>query len=359
MKKRILFVSESELCIAGVPHVIMKVVRQLKGEYVFDIVTFSDKKGFYDSEFESYGGHIYRLPLLECNGIKRVLYPYRNFQIKKYISKLLNSMKYDVVHGCSGWNDGICLGVAKKKNVPIRISHSHGIYSCKYKNIFKSIALWLTKHSIGKSATVCLACSDLAGYSLFGNKKFFNVLNSVDINYYNSVQKKSHSGINLLQIGYFCKLKNQMFSIELLANLRKRGIDAHLALVGYPCELFYFEKMREKIQELKLDEFVQILAPDSDKRLLFSVTDYVLLPSLSEGLPLVALESQASNIVCLMSDNISRDSNIGASEFIEHNNVIAWTNTIINGIDYNEAYLKNNLVNFSNEAFVEKISSHY
>ena len=63
MTKKVLLICGSELCNAGVPNVIMKIVRGLQSSYTFDVLCLSEKYGEYDAEFSSYGGKIYRLPL--------------------------------------------------------------------------------------------------------------------------------------------------------------------------------------------------------------------------------------------------------------------------------------------------------
>lgn len=61
MKKKILFVNSQCLQRGGIQSVVMSIVRGLSKEFTFDILVFSDEKGWYDEEFLSYGGKIIRL----------------------------------------------------------------------------------------------------------------------------------------------------------------------------------------------------------------------------------------------------------------------------------------------------------
>jgi glycosyltransferase EpsF len=201
----------------------------------------------------------------------------------------------------------------------------------------------------------------MAGDTLYNGMNYENVVNPVDLSKYKDIERVSHEGISLLQIGYFCKRKNQIFSLSLLNELRQRGVNAHLSFVGYrhPNEPDYPEKMNEVITNYGLKESISILPHDYDKKSAFSEADYSLLPSESEGLPLVALESQAAGVVCLMSDNISEDSNVGAGFFLPYNDVKKWADAIVEGFNVDKDRLSRNLLNISTEAYMEKIKAHY
>ena len=57
--KRVLLVIGAPLENAGVPNVVMKIVRMLHNEFIFDILVGKSQSGCYDEEFLSYGGNIY------------------------------------------------------------------------------------------------------------------------------------------------------------------------------------------------------------------------------------------------------------------------------------------------------------
>lgn len=358
MKKRVLLLVGNELCVAGVPNVIMNIVEELHEFYTFDILTFSNKAGEHDSNFRSYGGTIFSLDLprypqhpIAC------FFAYQQLYIK--VKDILQKKHYDVIHGHSGYFDGICLMAARQVGIPVRISHGHGTYTWIGRNFLVKSYLELGKLMILKNSTNRLACSDIAGKTLFLNQTYTNILNPVDIFQYANIEKKPHPGIHLLQIGYFCKLKNQIFTLNLLNYLLVHGVDTHLSLIGYPNEHAYHEQMLSLIAQHHLDERISFLPHDFDKRTAFAQADYCLLPSESEGLPLVALESQAAGIPCLMSDNISKDSDVGAGFFLPHNNLEKWADTIVNGVNVDAAQLAHNLQTISISAYTERIRTVY
>lgn len=357
-KKRILLVSPTELCVGGVSKVIMTLVEQLHEEYSFDVVTLCAKPGYYDDAFSAYGGKIYRISSLQYLEHK-ILYPLSFFQIQKAMVKILKENHYDVIHGHSGWQDAAWQVVAARMGVPIRISHGHGTYMWKGRNLSMRFYSWFAKKHIQKYANVRLACSSIAGDTLFSGVPYENVLNPVDMSLYVDIEKKPHKGIHLLQIGYFCRRKNQIFALNLLDYLITHDVDAHLSLIGYPQDQAYLEEMDSLIARYNLAKYVSFLSYDFDKRAAFATADYCILPSRSEGLPLVALESQAAGVPCLMSDNISKDSDVGAGFFLPHNDLEKWAAATINGVEVDTQRLTENLKRITTQAYADKIRNIY
>lgn len=357
-KKRILLISYTELCFGGVSKVLMTLVEKLHEEYNFDVATLSTKPGYYDEAFSSYGGKIYRIPSLQYLEHK-ILYPLSFFQIRKAVTKILKENHYDVIHGHSGWQDAACHVAAARLGLGVRISHGHGTYVWEGRNLVMRFYFRFAKKLIQTHANVRLACSSAAGDTLFSGDPYENVLNPVDVSLYADIEKMPHKGINLLQIGYFCKGKNQLFSLRLLDHLRKKGVDAHLLLIGYPNEQRYLEEMEALIAQCDLGEHISFLPPDFDKREAFAKADYCLLPSESEGLPLVALESQAAGVPCLMSDNISTDSDVGAGFFLPHDNLEKWAVAILEGVKIDTDRLERDLQKISTQAYVDNIRKVY
>lgn len=358
MKKRILLISPTELCVGGISKVLMTIVEELHAQYCFDVVTLCAKPGYFDDAFTAYGGKIYRIPAIQYLEHK-ILYPLSFFQIKLAITKILKENQYDVIHSHSGWQDAACLLAAARAGIPVRISHGHATYVWLGRNLIMRGYSWITKKHIRKYATARLACSAIAGDTLFSGADYENVLNPVDVSQYANIEKIPHNGISLLQIGYFCKRKNQLFSLNLLNHLHKQGADAHLSLIGYPSEQGYHEEMRSLIAQHHIEAHVSFLPHDFDKRTAFAKADYCLLPSESEGLPLVALESQAAGVPCLMSDTISKDSDVGAGFFLPHEDLEKWAAAIINGVEIDKHQLECNLQNISAQAYADKIRNIY
>lgn len=358
MKKRVLMVCVAELGTSGVSSIIMRLCRQFCSEYTFDVVTLSEKTGVFDEEFRKFGGEIFRFHVRKYEQ-NRLLFPLSFFQMKKQFQALLKTHSYDIIHCHSGYYDGIFHWLARKAGIKQRISHAHGTYAWGGFNFVMRTYLRCCKELNRRNATVRLACSDLAGETLFLGDPFIKVLNPVDVSYYERVKRSEKKGIGLVQIGYFCRLKNQLFSLALLHKLLRDGMDVRLDFIGYPNEDGYYERMRSFIAKNGLEEYVRFLPQDADKVQAFSDADYCLLPSVSEGLPLTALESQSARVVCLMSDHISVNADIGAARFLPHDDIEAWADQIKRGAQPDAERVKQNLERYCVKNYLNNIKTIY
>ena len=60
--KKVLEISCSGLENGGVQHVIMDIISNLKNDFQFDIIVFSNGPDFFDEQFLNSGGTIFRIP---------------------------------------------------------------------------------------------------------------------------------------------------------------------------------------------------------------------------------------------------------------------------------------------------------
>lgn len=315
-KKRVLMVVNSPLVNAGVPNVVMKIVRELHDRFIFDVLTYTDEKGFFDEEFLSYGGEIFHVSLFQYQSHK-ILYGYRGKQLEKAVRNILRRKKYDIMHCHNGEESGPCLKVARKMGISVRISHAHGKYYAYSKNPVRIGYFNKCIDQVKSYTNVRLSCSGISGKTLFKDMAFENILNPVDYSFYSGIVVQKHEGINLLQIGYYADIKDQLFSIRLLDHLVRKGHNIKLYFIGYVLEQAYYDEMNKLIETLGLENKVSFLPSDSDKSELLPIIDYILLPSKSEGLPLVALEAQSANIKCILSDVVTRDVDFGLAFYAE------------------------------------------
>lgn len=325
--KRVLIVVGTHLVNAGVPNVVMNIVRSLKDKCSFDVVVGGSKEGYYDQEFLSYGGEIFRYDKYEYNdGL--VKYIKSGKQLYNVVMRVLEKKQYDVIHCHNGYLAGWALKAGKDKNVPVRINHSHGTYYANGKNfIAKSFKKGCMKKGV-KYATDRLACSSLAGDTLFLGASYENVLNPIDVNAM-TFEKQSHEGINLLQIGYYCPLKNQKFSLQIVKKLKDMGEQVKIRFIGFEYTEGYLDGMKEYVAQNGLEDNVEFLPSNCAKGDVFPTNDFLLLPSTSEGLPLVTLESQSSDIYTIVSNAVSKDIDMGICSFLPNNHLDAWVNEIL------------------------------
>ncbi|KXK45380.1 MAG: glycosyltransferase [Chlorobi bacterium OLB5] len=156
----------------------------------------------------------------------------------------------------------------------------------------------------------------------------------------------------ILLNGNICKRKNQLFALSVMDYLVNylKYLDIKLFLAGDSNgELTYTDLLNKFIKDKKLSNYVFILGSMKKSSIykLYEYTDIMLITSLSEGMPLVLVESFAYKKP-LISTNVG-----GVKEIIENS---------VNGIMLNE-FDKNELANSilklkNNVEFYNKISSN-
>ena len=318
MKKRILLVSCFGLGRGGVQNVLMTIVRNLSNKYIFDILIFSPDVRFYEEEFASYGGNIYRVPhYAGSSSLRRKLdHFFRIPRIYKATRKILKENgPYQAIHCNNYFESAYCLLAARLCNIPVRICHMHdalpedrGIYRLLVKINLKIIAL---------CANYNLACSKEASLATFGNDKAEIFLNSYNNKIFDIDKYQRHTAetLHLVQIGSFSDKKNQLFSLDVLHHLRQFIPDAKLTFVGFDIEN-YQSKMEQRMIELDLQNSVSILPHDTNIPELLTNVNLSLIPSKYEGFGIVAIESQAMGVPVFASTALPESTNAGGCTYL-------------------------------------------
>lgn len=297
---------------------------------IFDVVLFTDFSGYYEDEFSQYGS-IYRvIPPKHSNRIFRALGMYLDFfYIKKEIKKLLLSLpKYDAVHSHHIIYNAPCLIAAKEVGVPVRIAHCavNKPQRREFRDrIHVRLYYWLASKILDRCATVRLGVTQNAADYVFGTGKGRMIKNpTVDLSRFDPQKypSKESDVISLIMVGSYGKRKNQKFALEVFKELNKMNSKAILRFVGYPrtAKDTYLNELQNKVAEYGLQKHVEFLPQDSDIPALLADSNYLLLPSLQEGLPNVALEAQAMGVQCVFSDDISNDCNCGLVNYLPIDN---------------------------------------
>ena len=237
---------------------------------------------------------------------------------QKDIKRVLKENAYDIVHSHMDAAGYFLLKEAKKAKVPLCISHSHstglpiesikGIKKCCY-----SFILNYARKKIPSVTDIRIACSIESGKWLFDKTDFTVLYNAIDIEkfrYQMKVRDRLRGELNISNdivfghVGRFTPEKNHAFLINLFSEIRKRHENVKLILVGSGAMQ---ETVSAQIWDLGLDKDVLMLEQRSDVSELLQAFDMFLLPSLREGLPISAIEAQATGLPCVMSDTISSE----------------------------------------------------
>ena len=297
MGKRVLIISTVGLIYDGITSVIISYLKAMDrcGLDVYVAATIKTESEIRCS-LQEMGCKIIDFPSRRTETISYL------FALSKFIRK--NGIQVVHAHGNSGtlaiemmaaW-----LGGCKK-----RIVHSHNTKCDQVK------ADKLLRPVFNRLYTDALACGIEAGKWLYGNKPFIVLKNGRDINLYmykpeiRKSMRKKYKLTNELVIGHvggFFEQKNHIFLIKIFREILKEVPSAKLFLIGDGPLKNVIERSVTDISKNVI--FVGTTNKISDYLQIF---DGVILPSLFEGLPLVAIEWQINGLPCLFSDTITKE----------------------------------------------------
>ena len=335
----------------GVESVIMNYYRHIDHNKIqFDFICDEDSTCIPREEIEKLGGKVIVVP------------PYQ--KLNKYLKELkriFKENKYQIVHSNINALSVFPLYAAKKAGVPVRIAHSHSTSNKKEwkKTLLKNVLRPFSK----VYATDYFACSELAGRWLFGNKTFEQgkvtiINNAIDLDKFKydekiRKEKRKELGINddtlvIGHIGRFVAQKNHTFLIDIFTEIFKENSNSVLLLAG---EGPLKDEIQNKVKELGLEENVKFLGQRKDANELYQAFDVFLLPSLYEGLPVVGVEAQAAGLLCVLSDDMTKETKIIDSTIFMSlkEKTCAWTNTLLER--FNDFERKNTEIEISDNGF--------
>lgn len=316
----------------GVEAVVMNYYRHIdKSKIQFDFICDEDSTNIPYEEIEKLGGKVILIP------------PYQKlFKYHKELKRILKEGNYKIVHSHINTLSVFSLFAAKCAKVPVRIAHSHSTTNKKEKkkNLMKQVLKPFSK----LFATDYMCCSELAGRWLFGDKlydekKIYLLNNAIDLHkfeYNEKIREEVRKELNIDEetfvmghIGRFVTVKNHEFLLDVFHEIYKENKNSILVLAGQgPLK----EKIEQKAKEMNLDKAVQFLGQRSDANRLYQAMDVFVLPSLYEGLPVVGVEAQAAGLLCVLSDDMTKETKVlETTTFLSLNEgAKKWADTIDN-----------------------------
>jgi glycosyltransferase involved in cell wall biosynthesis len=296
----------------GVETWLMHVLRNIdRKRYRMDFLVHTTKPCAYDDEIRALGSQI--IPCLRPS--KPWLYA-RNF-----MRAISTQGPYDIVHSHVNHYTGFVLRLAHRAGVPLRIAHSHNDTRAMESaaRVTRRIYLRTMRGWIERYSTLKLACSRVAADSLYDpaltrNDSHIILHYGIDLSAFSASVDRNEAraefdipqdAVVFGHVGRFFEQKNHTFLLNIAAEASKREPRTRLLLVGDgPLR----EEIAQKAHDLGIGEVVIFAGVRSDiSRLMMGVMDVFILPSLHEGLPLVALEAQAAGLPCLLADVITHE----------------------------------------------------
>lgn len=315
----------------GVESVVMNYYRHIdRSKIQFDFICDEDSTNIPYDEINSLGGKVILIP------------PYQKvIRYHKELKKVLKEGNYKIVHSHINTLSVFSLWAAKSAGVPVRIAHSHSTTNKKEKK--KNLMKQVLKHFSKVFATDYMCCSELAGRWLFGDKEYdkgnvYLLNNAIDLDkfkYDENIRKEKRKELNISDdtlvighVGRFVEQKNHRFLIDIFNEVHKERKNSILLLAGQGPLM---DEIKEKVSKLGLNESVRFLGQRNDIDELYQAFDVFLLPSLYEGLPVVGVEAQATGLLCILSDDMTKETKILTStKFLSLNqNMTEWAKTIL------------------------------
>ncbi|ACB62076.1 glycosyl transferase group 1 [Exiguobacterium sibiricum 255-15] len=277
-------------------------------EIQIDFLKITDKI-YFEEVFIEKNSKIHKITSRRKNPLKFVFELYR----------LLKNENYDVIHhhlnSCSSIEPiilGRLLGIKT-------IAHSHNEF--KGNKRLTNIMHYLNSKILTFFSNENLACSKIAGISMFGNEKFELIKNGIDSSKYifNDIVRKSYRSKMDLEnnyvighIGNFKYQKNHDFLIDIFNDVNKKNKNSKLLLIG-DGELK--KDVIDKVKNYGLGDNVVFTGVREDVSNLLQAIDIFVFPSRYEGLGIVVIEAQAAGLKSIVSENIPKEAFI--SDLVE------------------------------------------
>ncbi|ETS92431.1 glycosyltransferase [Veillonella sp. AS16] len=202
-------------------------------------------------------------------------------------------------------------------HIPVRVIHSHNSGFENKQGLARRLLVGMNKKLLSWSANLRFACSRFAGRWMFGNEPYHVIYNAIDIHKYDaddSVRAERRQSLGLdealtvLHVGRFSYQKNHAFLLDIFKEVHRIHPDSVLLLVGDTTEeTEYLSEVKRKIREYGLDDSVRLLGRRDDVNRIMQAADVLVMPSFFEGLTVVGIEAQASDLPLLLSDTVTRE----------------------------------------------------
>lgn len=227
------------------------------------------------------------------------------------LNRIFASEKFDILH----FHVNTASYVA-----PVRAALRHGTRVVVHShNAGARSVVTRTLHQVNRrvlpwDAIARVAVSGLAGRWMFGRRDFEVIPNGIDVEKFAfhpaaREQKRAELGIGpdelaVGSVGAFLPAKNHRFILDVFGELNASHPHSRLLLIG---EGPLREETERTARDRGLSERIHFLGRRDDIREILWATDVLLMPSLYEGLPIVALEAQASGLPCVLSTRVTSE----------------------------------------------------
>lgn len=239
------------------------------------------------------------------------------------------------------------LVLGKIFGIPVRVIHSHNSGFENKQGLARRLLVGMNKKLLAWSANLRFACSQFAGQWMFKDNPYHVIYNAIDIHKYDAdliVREETrnalglHTELTLLHVGRFSYQKNHSFLLDIFKEVHVIQPDSVLLLVGDTTEESEFlTEVKRKIKAYGLENVVRLLGRRDDVNKIMQAADVLVMPSFFEGLTVVGIEAQASDLPLLLSDTVTKELGLlPSTQFISlEAGPTAWAEAIVNSKQHN------------------------
>ncbi|MCC6316892.1 MAG: glycosyltransferase [Gemmatimonadaceae bacterium] len=270
-----------------------------------DVAVTMRGRGDLAPEFAREGARIF-----ECPG------PSRPFEFLHTLTDVLRREgPFEVVHSHF---DPVALPLiaARRADVPVRVAHSHR--GCRELRTMpgpvRRLAAPFLQRLIDRHATLKVACSDTAAVAVFGKDaeasgQVHRFRLGLDLDRLSDSGSRYPAGMTtgsptILHVGRLSHEKNHRFLLRIFGEIRARWPGARLWIVG---DGPMAGLLQATVDSMGLAGAVEFLGVRQDLGVIYRAADVFVMPSRVEGLPLAAIEAQATGLPCVFSSTITRE----------------------------------------------------
>ncbi len=299
IKAKILMVNTVPMIYDGITMTILNYVTNIdKTDIQIDFLAINHVQEKLKSQIEEMGCEVHTITSRMKNPLAYTL----------KLAKVVRKEKYKVVHiHCNSRTATFDLLGAFLGGAKLRCPHSHNT-QCANPKIHKFL-----KPLFNLLYTDAFACGVEAGKWLFEDKPFTVLKNGTNLNKYQfdpdarekyrdkyQLDKKMAVG----HVAHFTKQKNHEFLIDVFADVIAKNPNYILFLMG---DGKYKNNIVKKVSSINLQNNVVFTGTILEIPEMLSAMDFMVLPSLYEGLPNVVVEWQVSGLQSLLADTITKD----------------------------------------------------
>ena len=239
------------------------------------------------------------------------------------------------------------LVLGKVFGIPVRVIHSHNSGFENKQGLARRLLVGMNKKLLAWSANLRFACSQFAGKWMFQDNPYHVIYNAIDIHKYdtNSVAREEtrealglHTELTLLHVGRFSYQKNHSFLLDIFKEVHAIQPNSVLLLVGDTTEESEFlTEVKRKIKDYGLENSVRLLGRRDDVNKIMQAADVLVMPSFFEGLTVVGIEAQASDLPLLLSDTVTKELGLlPSTQFISlEAGPTVWAEAVLNSKQHN------------------------